>query len=513
MKTFEKFGIVSPISLFLEKNKDEFTREDLLRVIESFDIERFTFHYTALDGRIKELKIPIFDREHAELLLTEGERVDGSSLFKGIVDVGKSDLYVLPLYKTAFINPFDERSLDFMCRFLTGDGKLAGYTPDSVLFKASTLLKEKTGLELYALGELEFFLIGEEPTKLFPNEKQKAYHQSAPFSKTTEVMTEILTVISQVCGNVKYAHNEVGVLENIVSELPELNGKSAEQVEVEFLLAPVEEVGDILSLSKWIIRNIAFQYGYTASFVPKLEVGHAGSGMHFHMALMKDGKNIMLNDKFELSEEARVLIGGLTTYAPTITAFGNTVAASYLRLVPGQEAPTKVCWSECNRTAMIRVPLGWSNLNNLAKKINPQQKEDYLSRDSRQTVEIRTPDGSAFPQFVLAALALAAEWGFTHKAEALELAKKCYASGNIHTPEYDHLDDLPTCCVESSELLLKNKELYTVDGIFTEKIIDHFATMLKNENDMGLDQKLSHLDEDQMYEETRKVMHRAIHKY
>ena len=168
MKTFEKFGIVSPISLFLEKNKDEFTREDLLRVIESFDIERFTFHYTALDGRIKELKIPIFDREHAELLLTEGERVDGSSLFKGIVDVGKSDLYVLPLYKTAFINPFDERSLDFMCRFLTGDGKLAGYTPDSVLFKASKLLKEKTGLELYALGELEFFLIGEEPTKLFP---------------------------------------------------------------------------------------------------------------------------------------------------------------------------------------------------------------------------------------------------------------------------------------------------------------------------------------------------------
>ena len=66
------------------------------------------------------------------MLLTDGERLDGSSLFKGIVDAAKSDLYVLPLFRTAFINPFDESSLDFMCRFLTVDGELAGYTPDSV---------------------------------------------------------------------------------------------------------------------------------------------------------------------------------------------------------------------------------------------------------------------------------------------------------------------------------------------------------------------------------------------
>lgn len=513
MKKFEQFGITNPISLFLEKNKEDFTREDLLNVIESFDIERITFHYTALDGRIKELKIPIFDRDHAELLLTEGERVDGSSLFKGIVDVGKSDLYVIPLYKTAFINPFDERSIDFMCRFLTADGELAAYTPDSVLYNATKLFTDKTGLKLYALGELEFFLIGDEPTKLFPNEKQKAYHQSAPFSKTTEVMTEILTVISQVCGNVKYAHNEVGVLDNIVSELPEINGKSAEQVEIEFLLTPAEDVGDIISLAKWIIRNIAYQNGYTASFVPKIEVGHAGSGMHFHMALMKDGKNIMLNEKNELSEDARILIGGLVTYAPTITAFGNTVAAAYLRLVPGQEAPTKVCWSESNRSAMIRVPLGWTNVNNLAQKINPQQTEKIKQSDTRQTVEIRTPDGSAFPQFVLASLALAADWGYEHKEESLKLADKSYAVGNINSPKYDHLENLPTCCEESAELLEKNKELYTKQGIFTDKIIEHFVNMLKDEKDRGLDKKLLSLEESKKLIESRKFMHRAIHKY
>lgn len=513
MSKFEKFGFTNPISLFLEKNKDEFTREDLINVIEEFDIERITFHYTALDGKIKELKIPIFDKAHAELLLTEGERVDGSSLFKGIVDVGKSDLYVLPLYKTAFINPFDDRSLDFMCRFLTADGELASYTPDSVLCNAAKMLKEKSSIELHALGELEFFLIGNEESKLFPNEKQRAYHQSAPFSKTTEVMTEILTTISQVVGCVKYAHNEVGVLDVIPSELPELNGKYAEQVEIEFLLAPVEEVGDMISLSKWIIRNVAFQYGYTVTFVPKLEVGHAGSGMHFHMALIKDGKNLMLNEQNVLSNEARILIGGLCTYAPSITAFGNTVAASYLRLVPHQEAPTKVCWSECNRSAMIRVPLGWSNVDNLTQKVNPQQKQKLNRKDSRQTVEIRTPDGSAFPQFVLASLALAAEWGLNHPKEALELADKYYVSGNIHSGDNSHLQDLPTCCVDSADILTESKELYMRDGIFTDKIIAHFVDMLKAENDKGLDRHLVSLSEEDKMIESRKVMHRAIHKY
>ena len=113
--------------------------------------------------------------------------------------------------------------------------------------------------------------------------------------------------ISEVVGNVKYAHNEVGALNHITSDLPELNGKAAEQVEIEFLPAPLEEVGDIISIAKWIINNIAYQYGYTVTFVPKLEVGHAGSGMHFHMALMKDGKNIAQRTKVFATKPACLL--------------------------------------------------------------------------------------------------------------------------------------------------------------------------------------------------------------
>src|SRR5512135_943658 len=118
------YALTSPLSLLLDKAPREFTREDLIHVIEEKHIERITFHYTALDGKLKELKIPVVGRKQAEWILADGERVDGSSLFKGMVDAALSDLYVMPLYKTAFLNPFDESSLDFTCRYLTKDGEL-----------------------------------------------------------------------------------------------------------------------------------------------------------------------------------------------------------------------------------------------------------------------------------------------------------------------------------------------------------------------------------------------------
>ena len=145
-----RFALANPISIICGKDRREFTREDLIKVIQEKNIERITFHYTAIDGKIKELKIPVTNIKQAELVLTEGERVDGSSLFSGIVETGKSDLYIVPLYKTAFLNPFDEGSLDFICRFIDSEGNRASFAPDNVLHNASNLLKEKTGYELYA---------------------------------------------------------------------------------------------------------------------------------------------------------------------------------------------------------------------------------------------------------------------------------------------------------------------------------------------------------------------------
>ena len=150
------YALTNPLSSILHKASEEFQREDLLNVIEQNQIERITFHYTAIDGRLKELKLPVTDRRSAERILAEGERVDGSSLFSGMVEISLSDLYVVPEYRTAFLNPFDKGSLDFVCRYLNKDGERADFVPDNILFNAEGLFRENTGLELYALGEFDF---------------------------------------------------------------------------------------------------------------------------------------------------------------------------------------------------------------------------------------------------------------------------------------------------------------------------------------------------------------------
>ena len=273
-------------------------------------------------------------------------------------------------------------------------------------------------MELYALGELEFFMLYKQMEQLFPLVEQAGYHATAPYAKSVDVLNEMLRYITQITGNVKYAHHEVGSILCVESDLPELSGKAAEQVEIEFLPTPICDAADALVLSRWIIRNTAYRHNYSATFVPKLEIDHAGNGMHIHMALMKDGKNAMTKPNGKLSDDAMKVIGGLCKYAQSLTAFGNTVAASYLRLVPHQEAPTKVCWSEMNRHAMIRVPLGWTSVNNLAMKLNPQQTTILENIPCRQTVEIRSPDGSANVHLLLAGIALAAEWGISNGDEA-----------------------------------------------------------------------------------------------
>lgn len=152
----------------------------------------------------------------------------------------------------------------------------------------------------------------------------------------------MMCIIAKITGNVKYGHNDEGFIESLQIELPQLNGKTAEQVEIEFLLMDVEELASQLVISIWIIRNVAHKYGAFATFFPKIDPGHAGNRLHFHLAFYKNGKNVMVNPNNELANEALKLIGGLCKFALSFTAFGNTVSASYLRLLLGQEAPTKV---------------------------------------------------------------------------------------------------------------------------------------------------------------------------
>jgi glutamine synthetase len=508
------YALTNPLSTILEKPREEFTREDLINVIEEKRIERITFHYTALDGKLKELKIPVANKAQAERVLMDGERVDGSSIFRGMVDTALSDLYVIPVYKSAFRSPFDDASLDFICRYLTRDGSLAPFAPDTILHNAASSFRKNTGLEFYALGELEFFLLSEPGNRMYFAPKQRGYHASGPFLKSGLILNEMVRYITQITGSVKYAHSEVGFVESTRSDVDEIKGKQAEQLEIEFLPTPVEDTGDNLVLARWLIRNVAYQHGCVATFTPKLEEGVAGNGLHVHMEARKNGKNVMIDKSGTLSSEARKIIGGLCRYADSLTAFGNTVSSAYLRLVPNQEAPTRICWSDLNRSAMIRVPLGWASVENLAQRLNPRQKVPFVGAEGRQTVELRSPDGSAIAHLLLAGITMAAEWGLTH-GESEQVAKDLYVSGNIFQDEklLAQLTALPKSCVESAKILLQKRGYYERDSIFPPSMIDYVAKLLEAEGDERMNRHLIDLPADDRLLETRKIMHKDIHRH
>ncbi|HVP90498.1 MAG TPA: glutamine synthetase beta-grasp domain-containing protein [Terriglobales bacterium] len=511
-----------PLSQVLDKPPRDFVRADILKVIDKLGIERLTFHYTALDGKLKELKIPATDRAQAETVLAEGERVDGSSLFKGMVDMALSDLYVVPQYRTAFLNPFEEGSLDFVCRYLARDGSPAPFTLDNILGRAAGLFRASTGLDLRALGELEFFLLLPAGERGYCVPGQSGYHGSQPFTKSGPILNEMVRHIGRVTGAVKYAHGEVGLVDSVHSDVEEIEGRRAEQLEIEYLPRPVEEMADALVLGRWVIRNTAFRHGAIATFTPKIEEGVAGNGLHFHLELAQEGRNVMTMPDGRLSEAARKLIGGLCEYADSLTAFGNTVSSAYLRLVPNHEAPTRVCWSDLNRSALIRVPLGWTNVSHLAGKVNPREPEVARgAAGARQTVELRSPDGSALIHLVLAGIAMAANWAFGGDGSLfkeygpLELADRLYVKGNIFSDKelLARLPVLPASCVESSRLLLKKRDLYERDGVFPSSVIDYVARMLEAENDEFMNKLLAGLPAHERLHEVRKIMHKDLHKH
>ena len=505
-------SLASPISVLLDKPSADFTRDDLLDFIVRQQIELITFHYTALDGKLKDLKLPISSLARAERILAEGERADGSSIFPGVVKTGASDVYVVPQYRSAFLNLFDSRSLDFICRFFDRDGNLATFAPDNILHRAVTQFHDHTGLQLRALGELEFYLISENDTKLYPAEPQRGYHASAPFVKSGELLNDMLRLMEQITGAVKYGHGEVGWIDAIKSDNPELAGKTAEQFEIEFLPLPAEECADALVLARWLIRNVAYRHRCLATFTPKLEEGAAGNGMHFHLELQRDGRNAMTSRDGNLSPEALTLIGGLCKHADVLTAFGNTTAASHLRLVANQEAPTNIYWSDMNRSALIRVPLAWKNIGPLANEINPPSSA--IDELVRQTVELRTPDGTAHIHLLLAAIARVADSAF-QEPNSIDIAHERYVKAKSLTepPLHDSFPRLPANCAQAADLLEKEGALFQADDLFPESLLQHVIRELRSEDDVHLATRLRELGPEQRTELLRHTMHRDLHRH
>ncbi len=473
---------------FLQKPQSDFTRDDIIRYIEAHDIKMVNFMYPGGDGKLKTLNFVITDRLYLETILTCGERVDGSSLFS-FVEADSSDLYVIPRYATAFHDPFAEiPTLCMLCSFFDKDGNLLDSAPEQTLAKACRAFTRVTGMEFQAMGELEYYVIFEDDGR-YPAIDQHGYHESAPYAKANEFRARCMLYIAQTGGQIKYGHSEVG---NFV-----LGGKVYEQNEIEFLPVRAEWAADQLMLAKWVIRNLAYQMGLNVTFAPKITTGKAGSGLHIHMRLMKDGRNMMLADG-QLSDDARRMIAGMMVLAPSITAFGNKNPMSYFRLVPHQEAPTNVCWGDRNRSVLVRVPLGWTAGKDMCRVVNPKETSSDVDTTLKQTVEMRSPDGSADLYQLMAGLCVACRHGFEME-NALELARQTYVNVNIHDKANEdrlaQLAQLPDSCAASADCLERQREYYEQDGVFSKAMIDSIILQLRAFNDRSLRSDLIGHDE------------------
>jgi len=281
-----------------------------------------------------------------------------------------------------------------------------------------------------------------------------------------------------------------------------------EQNEIEFLPVRAEDAADQLMIAKWIIRNLAYKNGYDITFAPKITTGKAGSGLHIHMRIMKDGQNQMLHNGV-LSDIARKAIAGMMVAAPSITAFGNTNPTSYFRLVPHQEAPTNICWGDRNRSVLVRVPLGWAAKTDMCMTANPLESQSNYDTTQKQTVEMRSPDGSADLYQLLAGLAVACRHGFEIE-NALELAEKTYVNVNIHQKENEDklkvLAQLPDSCVASADCLEQQRAIFEQYNVFSSAMIDGIIRKLRNYEDKTL-----RADLDGKPQEMLDLVHKYFH--
>lgn len=448
-----------------------FTREDIIKLIQEKNIKIINLCHIPEDCRLKTLSFTIKDRERLNEILEFGERVDGSSLFS-YIDPNKSDIYIMPKIESAFVNPFGSiPTLNILCEYLDENGKPLDIAPENILLKAEEKLHNSTGIILNALTELEFYIIYKQEGTVFPVVSERNYHESAPFAKFENLRNDVLITLADVGIATKYGHAEVGRFHSKAGYL-------MEQHEIEFLPQNLNKMAETITIAKWIIRNICVKYGVFVSFAPKPAPEHAGNGMHIHLCGLKKNKNIIADSEGNLTTEAKQMIGGILKFAPSLTAFGNTIPVSYLRFISRKESPKCICWGTQNRLALVRIPLWWSFRNNLKE-----------TDSCRRTLEFRAPDASANTYLLLAGIALAVEYGLKNPKKALKIAEDLHAERMVKGNKKYKL--LPQSCSESAKILRRDKKYYEADSVFPKRVIDGIISNLESYKDRDLWKKLA----------------------
>ncbi|MBL0939036.1 MAG: type I glutamate--ammonia ligase [Gemmatimonadaceae bacterium] len=405
------------------------TAADILELAEAQQVRFLRLQFTDILGVIKNVEIPSSQFRKA---LKGDIMFDGSSI-AGFVRVEESDMLLAPDLTSFQIFPWGDPSARvgrLICDVTMPDGSPFAGDPRTVLKRQLARAAEQ-GFVMNAGMEAEFFLFKSTSDGRPGTDTHDVggYFDLAPMDLGEDARRAIVDALEQLGFEVEGAHHEVA------------HG----QHEIDFRYADALRTADNIATFRFVVKQVARQFGLTASFMPKPVHGQNGSGMHTHQSLFKGGQNAFWDPQREwsLSITALHYIGGLLKHARAMTAVTNPLVNSYKRLVPGFEAPVNVAWSMRNRSPMIRVP---------------------ERRGSGTRLELRTPDPSANPYLALTVMLAAGLDGLATQADWREPVNTNIWEMSYRERRRLRVDDLPTSLSEACDELEKDDVIQAALG-------------------------------------------------
>ena len=450
---------------------------EVLAYIKKEDVKLIDVRFIDLPGIQHHFNVPA--GEFSEAVFTDGLMFDGSSI-RGFQSIHESDMKLLPVPETAFIDPFRKEKTLVITFSVHNPIDNTPYSrdPRGVVAKAVEFMRS-TGIAdtAFFAPEAEFYIFDRirfktdmnqsyhhidsyegawntgieadadgTPNRGYRTRIKGGYFPVSPTDQFADLRDEIVMNLEKVGLHVERSHHEVG---------------TAGQMEINYRFSDVLHAGDDVMKFKYVVKNTAWQAGKTATFMPKPLFGDNGSGMHCHQSLWKDGKPLFFGNGYaDLSDTARWYIGGLLKHAPSLLAFTNPTVNSYKRLVPGYEAPVNLAYSARNRSACIRIPITGTN---------PKAKR----------IEFRCPDPSSNPYLAFAAMLMAGLDGIMNKIEPPKpVDKDIY---ELSGDEAKAIPQVPGSLDAGLNNLERDHEFLTRGGVFAKDLIETWISWKRKE--------------------------------
>ncbi|MBW7930214.1 MAG: type I glutamate--ammonia ligase [Gammaproteobacteria bacterium] len=445
------------------------TPAEVLDLIKARDIKFVDLRFTDTRGKEQHLTIPA--RLADETLFEDGKMFDGSSI-AGWKGINESDMVLMPDAGTARVDVFSEdATLNISCDALEPSTLQAYPRCPRMLARRAEAHLRATGIadQAYFGPENEFFIFDDVRYGSSINSSFHAvdsveaawnsgrteknggnmghrpgvkggYFPVPPVDSLHDIRSAMCLALEQMGMAVEVHHHEVA---------------TAGQCEIGVAFGPLVRKGDEVQLLKYVVHNVAHSYGKTATFMPKPLVGDNGSGMHVHMSLAKDGRNLFSGDRYAgLSEMALYCIGGILAHARALNAFTNPSTNSYRRLVPHFEAPVKLAYSAGNRSASIRIP---------------------TSGPAGRRVEVRFPDNTANPYLAFSALLMAGLDGIRRRLDPGEaMDKDLY---DLPPEEEKQLPQVAFSLEQALDELDRDREFLLAGDVFSNDLIDSYIEL------------------------------------